>query len=294
LAHIGYGYGSEWHLLHELGRRRAAFTREVERVTHCSETQWLDNEETVDEKTGKLKVREPKGLEFLAPTDRARLEWERLWPQSGNVHNWDAVGRGQIAERTTWTLLEAKAHIGELSSSCTAKSPDSIRRIDAVLEETKRALGVPDAAAWAEGYYQYSNRLALLHFLTTHGVDAHLVFVYFLDDRTDIGRAGRECPASEPEWREALAAQDSHVALPSTSPLRERVHRLFVPVHRANIAVEVLKPEYYRAPLTLEPRATHMSSTELAGAFDEAMRQIYFDAKAQTGVQRNEVLADAR
>lgn len=257
MASIGYGYGSEWHLLHELGRRREAFTQQIERVTHCSAIQWLDHEEAVDERTSHLKVREPKGLEFLAPTDPVRLDWESRWPQSGNVHNWDAIGRGLTGERTTWVLLEAKAHVGELASACTAKAPESIKRIKAVLDETKRAQGVPDEAAWAEGYYQYSNRLALLHFLTTQGVDAHLVFVYFVGDRTDLGRPGRECPVDEAGWQVALAEQDRCVALPSASPLRSRVHRLFPRTHRANIAEQVLKPEYYRAPLANDRRRTN-------------------------------------
>lgn len=285
MAHIGYGYGSEWHLLYELGRRRDAFTRQVEHLTQSTDIRWLDHEESVDKSSGFIKLCEPKGLEFIAASDPIREEWERLWPQSGNVHNWDAIGRGLSGERTSWILLEAKAHTGELESSCTATAPDSISRITDVLDESKRELGVPNAADWTRGYYQYCNRLALLHFLRTRGVDAHVVFVYFVGDRTDLGRAGRDCPADEAGWTEALAAQDRHVGLPSAAPLRERVHRLFLPVHRAGIAEQVLKSEYCRS-LALHPSTvkrqgptTHMSSTALTRAFDDAMRKIYLDAK---------------
>jgi hypothetical protein len=285
LAHIGYGYGSEWHLLYELGRRRDAFTGQVERATGCSDIQWLDHEEALDEASGQLKVCEPRGLEFIAASNPVRQEWEERWPQSGNVHNWDAIGRGVSGERESWILLEAKAHIGELASSCTATSPDSIKRIAAVLDDTKRALGVPDQADWTRNFYQYSNRIALLHFLTTRGIDAHLVFVHFVGDRMDLGRVGRECPATDTGWRDALAAQDRHVRLPQTAAIRERVHRLFVPVHRANIAEQVLKSEYCRSivvkPSTLDREGvpTRMSSTPLTRAFDEAMNKIYLDAK---------------
>jgi hypothetical protein len=285
LAHIGYGYGSEWHLLYELGRRRDAFTREVERATGCSGIQWLDHEEALDDTSGQLKVSEPRGLGFIAASNPVRQEWEQRWPQSGNVHNWDAVGHGVSGERESWILLEAKAHIGELASACTATAPESIKRIGAVLEDTKRALVVPDHADWTRGYYQYSNRLGLLYFLTTRGVAAHLVFVYFVGDRMDLGRGGRECPATEQEWHEALANQDRHVALPPSSSIRERVHRLFLPAHRANIAEQVLRPEYCRSavvmPSTNERQGPpiHMSSTALTRAFDDAMNKIYVDAK---------------
>src|SRR5688572_13190194 len=125
MANIGYGYGSEWHLLQYLGRRRAAFTRAVETITGCADLEWRDHEEWVDPQ-GALKVRELRGLEFLAPTDPVRREWERQWPQAGNVHNWDAVGRGAANEKGSWILLEAKAHTGELTSSCSAKAADSL------------------------------------------------------------------------------------------------------------------------------------------------------------------------
>jgi len=48
MAHIGYGYGSEWHLLQHLGRSRAAFTQRIESLTGCSDIKWLDSYVTGD------------------------------------------------------------------------------------------------------------------------------------------------------------------------------------------------------------------------------------------------------
>jgi hypothetical protein len=241
VATIGYGYGSEWHLLQHLGRRRAAFSELIEKRTGCERIIWRDFEELRESGTELLKLRETVGLEFLEAEDPARLAWEHLWPQSGSVHNWDAVGR---AEAGTWILLEAKAHVGELKSHCAATSEKSLGQIRTTLDDTKRELWAEDAGDWTKDYYQYCNRLALLHFLLKHGVDARLVFVYFLGDREDLGRAGRKCPASEAGWSEALEAQDRHVGVPSSSPILRRIHSVFVPAYSANLAEEILRPEY--------------------------------------------------
>ena len=48
MAKIGCGYGSEWHLLQYLGRRRDAFTRTIEDLTGNSSIHWLDHRETLD------------------------------------------------------------------------------------------------------------------------------------------------------------------------------------------------------------------------------------------------------
>ena len=109
---------------------------------------WLDHEESRDDETHRLKLREIVGLEFLDAKTRARRAWERLWPQSGNVHNWDAVGR---AKAGTWILLEAKAHVGELKSHCAATSAKSLQRIREVLDDTKRELRADGAGDWTKG-----------------------------------------------------------------------------------------------------------------------------------------------
>lgn len=228
MANIGYGYGSEWHLLHYLGRRRRAFTAAVEHVIDRTGVTWLDHEEYVDERTHFLRVRETKGLGFLSPSDPVRIEWEGLWPQTGNVHNWDAVGR---AEDGSWVLVEAKAHLGEMHSSCGATAPESVRKIRAVLDETRRALGVTAPHDWAQEYYQYCNRLALLHYLNSRSVAARLVFVYFTGDRPDAGAPGRDCPADEAGWQAALNQQAAHAGVPEDAPIRARIHTLFLPAH---------------------------------------------------------------
>jgi hypothetical protein len=237
MAHIGYGYGSEWHLLQYLGRRRKALSAEVEAAVGCGALEWLDHEDYTDGKTGFRYTRELRGLDFLSKESPVRLQWERMWPQSGNVMNWDAVAKSTTGTNPTWVLVEAKAHIGELASACGA-SEAGLQQIKEVFERTRAELGVRPDCDWLTGFYQYMNRITLLQFLRQRGVDAHLLFVYFTGDRTDVGGSGRECPASEAGWRPALEEQDHRSGIPQTSPIRSFIHRLFLPAYRAQIRIE--------------------------------------------------------
>ncbi len=94
---IGHGYGSEWQMLRYLGRHRRALTAAVAGLCGCTNIDWLDF--PFDPKN-RFHDAEWKGLDFLPPEHSAvREQWQREWPQTGNVMNWDAVdwtavGRG--------------------------------------------------------------------------------------------------------------------------------------------------------------------------------------------------------
>jgi hypothetical protein len=147
------------------------------------------------------------GLGDLRPTLGA------FWPRGGP--QWDALAclsDGRIV------LVEAKSHTSELRSHCTA-SPTARESIEAAFALARPYFGAADSADWTRDYYQYANRLAHLYFLRTHGVDAHLVFFYFLND-TDM--AG---PTSAAGWSSAIA--DIHKALGVAGPIAG-VHECFV------------------------------------------------------------------
>lgn len=99
------------------------------------------------------------------------------WPSNGP--QWDALGRSSDGRIL---IVEAKAHVGELASTCGAVSISSRERIGRALSSARVALGAKEGSDWMAPYYQYANRLAHLQFLRSHGVDATLVFVYFTDD----------------------------------------------------------------------------------------------------------------
>jgi hypothetical protein len=103
--------------------------------------------------------REWQRLNFLPDHDPAREVWSEEWPTQGHSHNWDAIGRIDYAGTREWLLVEAKANVEELKSSCGAKDPDSLKRIRRTLDNTKMALGVAVSCDCTNPYYQYCNRL---------------------------------------------------------------------------------------------------------------------------------------
>lgn len=220
MGRIGHGYGSEWHLLRFLGRHRNRLNQEVLATSGADSVEWLDSPFGRGREDA-----EWKGLDFL-PDAEVRAQWSQFWPQTGNVQNWDAVGQIRAGGEASWLLVEAKAHESEMRSSCGAKG-EGRRKIQAALAATKSALGVTVDADWENGYYQYCNRLATLHFLTTHGVSAQLFFVHFVGDEFPDGRV---CPATVQDWEKAVAARDDHVALPEHHILQSRIWDLFLDV----------------------------------------------------------------
>lgn len=128
------------------------------------------------------------GLAHLRPQLRD------FWPVGGP--QWDALGRAS----DDVFLVEAKAHTGELTSSCAAEAPRSLDLIQSALALTRAELGANASADWMRGYYQYANRLAHHVFLRRHGVKSTLVFLYFTGDDVMNG------PRDAAEWAPALAA----------------------------------------------------------------------------------------
>jgi hypothetical protein len=224
VAEMGMGYGSECHLLRYLGRHRKLLDQRVSEAVGTSIVSWLDHpfDRSKTWLDGEL-----KGLNFLAPDDPVRDEWRHVWPQSGNPPNWDALARIGREGASEWLLVEAKANIQELQSSCQASSAGGRSLIARTLTATKDALGAPADRDWLNGYYQYCNRVAVLEFLNRHHVASRLLFIYFMGDKGDTNRV---YPADVTGWRAALEAQSTHVGLPQAHPLSDRIHKLFLDV----------------------------------------------------------------
>lgn len=120
-------------------------------------------------------------------------ELRKFWPKGGP--HWD--GMGQSTSQKVF-LVEAKSHIPELISSLRATNPFSKRQIEESLSWTKKELGSKTDFDWSKTFYQYTNRLAHVHFLRQKQVSAYFVSVYFLDDSEMNG------PKTSDEWRGAL------------------------------------------------------------------------------------------
>jgi len=132
-----------------------------------------------------------------------RDELRAFWPSMGP--QWDALGR---TSEGGVVLVEAKAHLGEFTSRCEAVAPASIAKIEAALNATQRAFEARRGSEWMTSYYQYANRLAHLHFLRSHGVDAQLEFVYFLGD------AGMPGPHGRADFEQAVGRVRRSLGLP--------------------------------------------------------------------------------
>lgn len=230
MGKLGLGYGSEWHMLRFLGRHRQHLTEKVLAEIGGSALEWRDFQFTgsLDKSHGDGEL---KGLEFLTKDSKAHTAWASWWPTSGNVQNWDAVARLTTNGAEEWLLVEAKGNLEELTSSCGAKpalAGGGRDLIELRMADTQAAMGVVGVApsAWLVKDYQYANRLAMLHFLTTQSISARLLLIYFTGDVTQ----GRFCPANRGEWDVALKAQKARLGLTGSSTLESRIHELFLAV----------------------------------------------------------------
>lgn len=113
-----------------------------------------------------------------------------FWPEHGP--QWDAVGKAG----DTLILVEAKGHVAETNSKCTASSEKSKELIEKTLKEVHKKLGATtefDETYWLRKYYQLSNRLAFLVKLKEQGLKVKLVLLNIVEDYGHI-------PTEQKEW----------------------------------------------------------------------------------------------
>ena len=158
--------------------------------------------------------------EYMDSTFLGKLNLDHLgptlpdfWPTSGP--RWDGLARS--GDKVV--LVEAKAHIAEaLTTPSAATSPASKALISVSLNRVKQALSADDRSDWSRCFYQYANRIAHLWWLREHGVDAHLLFVGFVNAR-DTPR-----PASAETWQTLYKAADHALGLSPAHALARYIH----------------------------------------------------------------------
>lgn len=151
--------------------------------------------------------------DFLAALSLQRFADQLFdfWP--GRGPNWDGLAIVENGGAVVgYILAEAKSYVAEMQSSCMAKSPASVAKIDAALAQTKQWLGVQKEIDWKIGFYQFANRLAHLYFLREiAGLPAAwLVNLCFVDDQ--------HRRTSTQEWECGLAEARRKLALPNSVP----------------------------------------------------------------------------
>jgi hypothetical protein len=225
---IAIGYGSKWHLMRYLAWHRGSLDSAVLQamdLTHTTNGNALIEWQDFQFAKAQLLSAEIKGIDFLESIPNA---WTSFWPTGRGIMNWDAVARVKTDTKWEWLLVEAKAHIGELRSDCKATSRESLLKIETAFKDTKSAIGAAVDADWKNGYYQYANRLAVLHFLSQHSDrPIRMLFIYFIGDM--IGW-NRKSPQAVEEWKDELARMRSHLGLPSKHCYSEQIHDLYISV----------------------------------------------------------------
>jgi len=137
-----------------------------------------------------------------------------FWPARGP--QWDALAvLSRPGIQPGVLLVEGKSYPDEmLKGSPTASGPGSSNRrlIDSSLAWTRGKLGAPEDYAddWSGALYQNANRVAHLLWLREHGVDAWLVHLLFVGDKTTR-------PTTEPQWKNAAKEADRRLGLPSAA-----------------------------------------------------------------------------
>jgi len=95
MGEMGYGYGSECHLLRFMGRHRHLLDQRILAVVGGDSINWLDFGSNARKPWLDAEI---KGLSFLPKADTVHIAWKRHWPQGRGIHMWDAVGQVCIGD----------------------------------------------------------------------------------------------------------------------------------------------------------------------------------------------------
>ena len=149
-------------------------------------------------------------LESFGPVVYPDLDiWPKLeswWLQhtaGANTPNWDIALSCTIEGQPSLVLVEAKAHVSELSSAGKSLKPDvssrsreNHERIDAAIKEASEALGGSRRGVRLsrDHSYQLANRMAFSWRLASWGMPVVLVYLGFTGDQNmaDVGEPIRD------------------------------------------------------------------------------------------------------
>jgi hypothetical protein len=226
MAKLGYGYGSEFHLLRLLGRHRNSFDLKILQAFGYTDKkiEWLDYK--YDSKQF-IPDKEYIGIDFLENTaeyKRLKNSWRNYWPSSYNAQNWDAICK--IDDE--WILIEAKAHKDEILSNSTASQP-SKQFISERFKDIKLKYGITSTEDWNDKYYQKANRILFLEYLEANKIKAKLLFVYFLNGYKKNG--AQIGVTSKSEWISLIKRQDTYLGIAADEKLKSKIVDLILDIN---------------------------------------------------------------
>lgn len=188
MAQIGYGYGSEYHLMRFLGHHRDLLEKRISKGLNETGTfHWLDFgfEDPMNSISGDKEI---KGLSFLKGLDlpggivnNAIDKYQKLGINGlDNWQNWDAI----FTLNGFLYLVEAKAHVSEISSGNKEHGGKSKEAILNLFKKQLQNNGIYQLTineAWLKDYYQLANRLAIAAFLNECKIKTKVLYIYFIN-----------------------------------------------------------------------------------------------------------------
>ena len=226
MGEMALGYGSEYQLLRFLGHHRNYLDNEILKSLNKKDVrlEWLDYPA---DKTRFSLDKELKGIECFKKEpnyDFIKSEWEKFWPQRGNIQNWDGIFKID----DDWYFVEAKAYKDELNKPCGASDNESLSTIKNALAQviTKfNAQSTPDFWVSKENKaYQFVNRLAFIVFCEKIGIKARLVYINFINGYDKPDTQGKMSVPDENTWKKVWDEEYKRLGLSEESPKEVLFH----------------------------------------------------------------------
>lgn len=182
MTQIGYGYGSEYQLLRFLGHHRQQLENIISKEIGSGKFVWEDFEYANPEQvvSGDKELMGLGFLEKLFPEQYPSIQkaFEKYEINNNNSwQSWDAI----FTHNGMLYLVEAKAHVNELSSGRTEHGGNSKEEILRFFKEQLHDFHVNVSRVWLQEYYQLANRLATASFLNKHGIKTKVLYIYFVN-----------------------------------------------------------------------------------------------------------------
>ena len=220
---MGYGYGSEFHLMRFLGHHRNLLNREImKQIDHEGDICWIDFDfnDGINSISGD---EEKKGLGFVKELPFVSQEqYDSMYSEYHEYsiygldswQNWDAL----FFINETLYLVEAKAHVCEfISNQNTRKSDTEILRF---MSDMLNNRGIIVDNEWLKQYYQLANRLATVSLLNKHGIKAKVLYIYFENgfqrkelDSNDRVKLLEDDSSTRKEFEEAIDKEISKLGI---------------------------------------------------------------------------------